>query len=103
MRTKLQSVQNGFEYDLSKEQVEVINELMKSEGKYHPSVQGKRYGYLSFDMPHSGYFSFIDENAFKALKRIAGKSRTIVYISNTLPEDIREAHKPAIIFTATHD
>jgi hypothetical protein len=103
MKTKLQSVQNGSEYDLSKGQIEVINELMKSEGKYHPSVQGRRYGYLSFDMPHSGYFSFIGECEFKYLKRIANKSRTIVHVSNILPGDIREAHKPVIIFTPTHD
>jgi hypothetical protein len=51
-------------------------------------------------MPYSGYFSHVDATVFKNLNEIAKKSNTTVYISNCLPDDIREQHKPVIMFCA---
>lgn len=100
-KEKLQSVQNGFEYDLSEGQILFLNDSMKlGEGKYYPCVHGKRYGYLAFEMPKNGYYSFISDSVFKNLQGIARKSHTTLYISNCLPDDIRESHKPIIMFVA---
>lgn len=103
-KEKLQSVQNGFEYDLTEGQILLLNNsMMMSEGKYYPSIQGKRYGYLAFEMPSSGYFACIGENEIKRLQDIARKSHTTFYISNCLPDDIRESHKPIILFVAQYN
>ena len=102
MKTKkLQSIQSGFEYDLSEAQISLINERMRiGAGKYCPSVQGKRYGYLAFEMPKSGYYSHIGITEFKNLQETAQKAHATLYISNCLPENITEGFKPRIMFVA---
>ena len=98
---KLQSIQSGFEYDLSEAQISFLNEKMRLRaGKYYPSIQCKRYGYFAFEMPKGGYYSHIGTSEFKSLQEIARKAHATLYISNCLPDDITEGFKTRILFVA---
>ncbi|MDR1223284.1 MAG: hypothetical protein LBL07_10485 [Tannerella sp.] len=80
MKTKLRSVTEGGEMELCAEQCSFWEEEMKMSGTYHPSVQGSRYGYISFGAPQCGYYSQITESSFRQLNRLAGKSDTTVCV-----------------------
>lgn len=106
---KMQSIRNGFEYDLSDTQIEFIAKEMAKNGysiyKYHPSIQGVRYGILSVDLPNKGYFSQLGlwgygamGANFKNLLKIAKKSKTVLSISNGYPYDASPI-RPQFLFT----
>jgi hypothetical protein len=100
-REKLQSIQNGFEYDLSEVQISLINERIRlGAGKYYPSIQGKRYGYLAFEMPKSGYCSHLGTAEFKRLQETAQKAHATLYVSNCFPENVTESFNARILFVA---
>jgi len=103
-KAKLQSVNQGFEWELSQDQIEFLKVRMfdyqVGRSTVSKSVQGKRYGFIEFQMPKNGYFSMIGENQFKRLQEMARKSHTTLYITNSNFEGVYDSDAPRIMFVA---